>query len=1102
MPIPSPQGNEEKDKFISRCIRTVSKADPERERDQVIAMCIGQWNRTRTSETEKNVIYTVRKAIGYNKTRANFGGKLPKGVIGVLERNDEGYVDLQRLEFSKEDGWTIEKASKWVDDHYKDMGIFGFVIDAKNIETFDIETYDPSEEKDDRVVIHMYAKAIAWYNRIKRNQKLKFSEKQVVDFLKKMVNEMNRRDLEPLEGERILREIKDEAVNPYAPVTPFGHNEGEEVTLEDITSRLDKPIVLKRPYIVLTGGICNWQKTKGDIDNVWMQGEWIHERDHPVLFRIGRALGDPNLVERFSSGILLDEFHGAFTHYYPLYDLVLVPSAERHLVRLQRLRDPEGEREANTSKRENKVEAGRFVIPPKPRKGYFRFPELATEMVMRWFDEDDFPLYVQKVYDGARGIWMKDGQKNIVRSDDGEDISDRFPNIIKWTNQHLPEKVTLDFECEMWKEGVHVPREETSGHLRRTDTADDSNLVLNIFDILFLNKDLHELPYSDRYDLLKKIDWPQSTNEKPKTQSFNLTPSEIVKTKEELTGAIKRTAEYVASEGAIAKSGKATYSLNGKENSWVKYKKMADLFVAVLGNIETRTSGVFNLETGVTIPRGWKVPEKFLREVKGKTYMYVGKTFNVTGRKEEGSVIRETFHTLFHHIKGDEQYLTVYEPGFAEVVERAPMSADEAVKEAKRIELYEVKKLSVNLQKFTMSDEAHNFTMQHHFRGKSCHIDFRTKIDDYLQGFTIFDLKPDTITEPITTLAEAKSIDKSWNRYFKMTDKVQTQVEAMRTKLQITWKTSEPSEWLNFEGVQEKGAVGGSENYEGVFHIVNKGTVYFGAQKPGFTELFLESPMFNGRWVIRRIPNPYVQERPREVFLELMWKPEDQTPYVLTTRARQKKWIPPKGISCLPPNIREKIPTKYKYWVRENKSDALAIRDGLIKAIQRGEISGVSLAAETDPPEISRPKSVPFVIQHIWWKGQQVVRRGPSQEYWFIKFEPSRNEPLMEFVLTSSPLEEITGGIDGIYKDEPDHSWMTRGEKTEEIKPGEKGNPTKNTPAWIEMLDRGRALILESNESFVKVNFHGKSLKGLYVFARQEPTSNMWTFEHSEVPEG
>lgn len=1099
MPIPTPKENEEKNTFISRCIRVVSRTDPEREKDQVIAMCIGQWNRLKTSEEEKSIRYIVRGELGFKKTRANFGGKLPKGVTGVLERNTEGFVDLQALEFAKDEGWTLEKVNTWVNDHYKDSGLFGFVIDAKDVNPFDIETYDPSKERDDRVIIHMYAKAITWYHRIKRNQRLKFTERQVVEFLKRIVAEMNKRDLEPLEGERILKEIKESLSNPYAPVIPYGHNEGTEITLEDIVGKLDKPIVLKRPYIVLTGSICNWQKTKGDIDNVWMQSEWVHERDHPVLFRIGRALGDPNLVERFSNGILLDEFHGAFTHYYPLYDLVLVPSSERHLVKLQRLRDPQGEKEANTSRREGKVEAGRFVIPPKPRKGYFRFPELATEMVMRWFDEEDFPLYVQKVYDGARGIWMKDGTKNTVRSDDGADITDRFPNLVKWANANLPEKVTLDFECEMWKDGQHVPREETSGHLRRTDTPDDSTIVIDIFDILYYDKDVHDLSYAERYDLLKKISWSQSTNEKPKTQSFNLTPSEVVKGKEDLTEAIKKAAEYVASEGAIAKSGKASYSLTGKENSWVKYKKMADLFVAVLGNIETRTSGIFNLETGVTIPRGWKVPEKFQREVKGKTYMYVGKTFNVTGRKEEGSVIRETFHTLFHHIRGEEQYLTIYEPGFVEVIDKSPMSAEEAVKEAKQIELYEVKKLSVNLQKFPFNDEEHQFVMQHHFRGKSCHIDFRVKLDDYLLGFTIFDLKPDTIKEPVSTLPEARSIDKNWSTYFKMTDKVQTQVEALRTKLQITWKTAEPLEWLDFEGVQERGRVGGSENYEGVFHIVNKGKVWFGAQKPGFTELFLESPMFTGRWVVRRIPSPYVQERPREVFLELLWKPEEQTPYVLTTRARQKHWIPPKGISCLPPDIREKIPTKYKYWVRENKSDALAIRDALIKAIQRGEVSGIRLAAESDPPEISRPKSVEFVIQHIWWKGQQVVRRGPSREYWHIRFEPSRGEPLMDFVLTADPLAE-EGGIDGLYIDEPSHDWMDRGEKTEEIKPGEPGNPTKNTPAWIEMTDRGRALILESNESFVKANFRGKSLKGLFVFARQEPGSTAWNFEKSELP--
>ena len=43
MPIPSPSKDEKQDAFIGRCISAVSKADPNKEQDQVVAMCYSAW---------------------------------------------------------------------------------------------------------------------------------------------------------------------------------------------------------------------------------------------------------------------------------------------------------------------------------------------------------------------------------------------------------------------------------------------------------------------------------------------------------------------------------------------------------------------------------------------------------------------------------------------------------------------------------------------------------------------------------------------------------------------------------------------------------------------------------------------------------------------------------------------------------------------------------------------------------------------------------------------------------------------------------------------------------------------------------------------------
>ncbi|HPZ74861.1 MAG: hypothetical protein KBH94_04995 [Caldisericia bacterium] len=43
MPVPKPKKRENQADFISRCIKDLSKKDPERPQKQIIAMCYSQW---------------------------------------------------------------------------------------------------------------------------------------------------------------------------------------------------------------------------------------------------------------------------------------------------------------------------------------------------------------------------------------------------------------------------------------------------------------------------------------------------------------------------------------------------------------------------------------------------------------------------------------------------------------------------------------------------------------------------------------------------------------------------------------------------------------------------------------------------------------------------------------------------------------------------------------------------------------------------------------------------------------------------------------------------------------------------------------------------
>jgi hypothetical protein len=239
-----------------------------------------------------------------------------------------------------------------------------------------------------------------------------------------------------------------------------------------------------------------------------------------------------------------------------------------------------------------------------------------------------------------------------------------------------------------------------------------------------------------------------------------------------------------------------------------------------------------------------------------------------------------------------------------------------------------------------MDDKPHKAVMQIHYRGQSAHMDFRVadaKVQ-YLLGYTVMVQKAGKIKEDVTSVEQAKRIEKNWDYYFKMSNDPQTYLVSPTRKLWVEYKGVEPKEWLNVEGAVKPGEVGATRYEWGVFSIVDKPIVYYGCVKPDFHELFIYGKKFTGRWVIRLLPNPWRTEQPRFAFVKLMWKPEDQMPYVLSERAVEKQWIPPYGISALPPEIRKQIPREYQYWKVKDIRKAREIRDKLVEAIKNGEV--------------------------------------------------------------------------------------------------------------------------------------------------------------------
>ena len=394
-----------------------------------------------------------------------------------------------------------------------------------------------------------------------------------------------------------------------------------------------------------------------------------------------------------------------------------------------------------------------------------------------------------------------------------------------------------------------------------------------------------------------------------------------------------------------------------------------------------------------------------------------------------------------------------------------------------------------------MDDEPHPFVFVDHWRGRGCHLDHRwlrgTKKGGLLDGMTVAHMKAGIAKEDIRTLKQAAEMAKH-DEYWKISN------EPGPLRMFATPKKPEPYEWLTYEGVvpprEINPDVPGSTRFEwGVFYIRDKGVQYYGAQKPYFKEFFLYGKKYTGRWIYRMIQRQK-PEGARAVYLFLFGKPKDQTPYVLSSRAVKEGWVPPFGVSCLPPEIRKKIPKEYQYWKVRGEQQRLEVRNKLVEWIKKNKVDiTVKQASEEE---------VPFVLQHHAFKkkGKKPIRAGYTDEHWDLRILKSKKPVnIIHLVLTQNPIT-YDAPIAAFEKPCTDLSSMT---KEGYIPPGTpEWNPGKETQAWVFILDKGKAIIYEDSEMFKKFELRGEKLKGLFTWTRETKGQSIGVFERSKTPKG
>jgi len=125
-----------------------------------------------------------------------------------------------------------------------------------------------------------------------------------------------------------------------------------------------------------------------------------------------------------------------------------------------------------------------------------------------------------------------------------------------------------------------------------------------------------------------------------------------------------------------------------------------------------------------------------------------------------------------------------------------------------------------------------------------------------------------------------------------------------------------------------------------------------------------------------------------------------------------------------------------------------------------------------------------FVLQHHYWK---------NKVGHYDLLIDLKESTLLHYILECNPLEESE--ITFTEKQLEDKTWMDRGRTVESIKPLTPGNPTKDIPAWIGVIDSGKVKILENSDNAKDVFFEGKFLQGNWKASKDNDLATLWTLK-------
>lgn len=728
------------------------------------------------------------------------------------------------------------------------------------------------------------------------------------------------------------------------------------------------------------------------------------------------------------------------------------------------------------SKREDAIALGRFFPMPTPTRFVVKGERQSTEQFLSLFHRAGrLPAIVQKKTEGIPVQVHRLGDRVKIITADRVDITDRVPNIVEAVKGLKVDDVVLVGELEAWQGRQRMPARTVADYLagRNDNAAED--LVLSVYDVPYHGEDIHKSAAVERFgsNASSGLGISQATMGAPNTRArLNAVVGVKVYTLTDLEKAVRRVRVLPGSVGAIVKQADSEYELGSTTEKWAELHNSTIIQAAIIGREESSDGRVYRCGVLpgssspadlVTLGGAEYVPVE--GELRSDQDLNLGEKVAVevdlvSVDVEPGGL---TVGILEPRILGQVDELDTVE----ELTKRA--RGDFALREIELGELRPVEKAITKQGDPFMEippEKAYQYVAHNHFRGKSLQSDIRIELrpGKTLIGWTLKTQVPVDLAEPVTTLSRARAMD--WADI----SRIDWSTGEWASGIPVEKKAAHPYAWIDVEGATkapeegEAPPVGGTAEFPGVFRIVDKGSVEYGAQKSDAHEYFFHGGALNYRVILRKAVDA---ER------WIAMKADDPTPYVL-----KSGWIPPVGISALPGAVRAQVPSSFRYWTEKTSVGARRVRDELVVAIKAGDVK-LDFGAPFRRAAKASDSDGRFALQRL-------VELGSERARWYLRIDSGRDD-LTVVEVEGDPSSGRT--VAKLARDRHRESMSAEGE----LRPGHYLNPSKETSSRMELVDKGRATVLVRSSDYLRVKLTGSTFTGVYQV--KKGSSGEWVWE-------